>query len=225
MEITKKMKFKTDFYGSKAYLPGDELVQGWLESQQDRLLHPRFRALKDAVGNEKKLEEILSVFNVNGNGEPIIGSWMLHQCSINAAKLANTWGKFQVSKDRWKDSVQFTPAIVSISSNGGVLKKAESVEVYTVTVKGGRGGSRSFFKAYQIIKAGAEFEFTIDVPEDLCEKQEGKGQDKIFYSDKEGSITCANTILDKMGSVGVGAYRLRFGKFEGIEGNKRKSLE
>lgn len=94
MEIIKKAKFITDFYGGKPYLSGDKIVKNWLESQQDRLLHPRFRGLKEAMGNESKLEDILSVFNTDGKNEPIIGDWMLMECSRNAAKLANVWGKF-----------------------------------------------------------------------------------------------------------------------------------
>lgn len=208
MEIAKKARFTTDFYGGKGYLSGSERVKKWLESQQDRLLHPRFKALKDAIGNETKLEDILSVFNTDPDGQPVIGDWMLLQCSINAQKLANTWGKYQVSADRWKDSVFFLPNFVHLK-NGKPITKPDGVEIYNVSPK----GKPSFFKAYQYINTGAEFEFTITVPDDLCEKVEGRGKDKIFVADPEKTKICVDDVLDKMAMIGLGAYRLRFGKF------------
>jgi len=210
MEITKKAKFVTDFYGGKGYLSGDVVVQNWLESQADRLLHPRFRDLKNALGNETKLEEILSVFNVDGNGRPVIGNWMLFECSRGAAKVAGIWTKFQVSYDVWQNSVQFTPSHVGLM-NGRKITKPDFVEVYTVSLK-----DRSFFKAYQVIKRGAEFEFRISFPEDLCTKVEGRGKAKEILPDEEKSTACVEAVLDKMASVGLGAYRRRFGKFEYI---------
>lgn len=209
MEITKQARFKTDYYGSKGYLSGSERVGNWLKSQQDRLLHPRFKALKDAVGNETKLEDILSVFNTDTDGLPGIGDWMLLQCSLNAQKLANTWGKYQVSADKWRDSVMFSPNFVTLK-NGKPIKKPDGVEIYNVVPKGKAG----FFKAYQYVNTGAEFEFTIFAPDDLCEKVEGRGKDKIFVADPEKTKTCIEDVLDKMAMIGLGAYRLRFGKFE-----------
>jgi hypothetical protein len=215
MEITKKARFNTAFYGGKAYLQGDVIVQRWLESQQDRLLHPRFRELKDAMSNETKLEGILSVFNVADDGSPIIGNWMLLRCSMAAQKLAGTWNKYKVSADAWKGSISFEPSFCHLS-NGKPITSPDSVEVYTVTVKDG-AKSRSFFRAYQIIKAGSEFEFTLNFPDDLCQKIEGKGKDKIFSPDPDSTIECVKAILDKMQIVGLGAYRERFGKFNYIE--------
>jgi hypothetical protein len=213
MEITKKAKFITDFYGGKAFLPGDQMVQNWLESQQDRLLNPKFKQLKDAIGNEDKLEQILNVFNTNGNGEPIIGNWMLLECSMNAQKSADTWARYKVSADTWKDSVSFSPVHIPILNNGKLIKKAEFVEPYTITVKRGPNKGKSFFKAYQAIKLGASFEFTLSFPDDLCMKPEGKRANKIFMADEEKTLACVNSVLDKMGIIGLGAYRLRFGKF------------
>jgi len=214
MEITKRARFVQDFYGGKAFLPGDQLVRNWLESQQDRLLHPRFAQLKDALGNETKLEEILSVFNVNGDNEPIIGNWMLHECSMDASKLAGTWTRYKVSFDVWENSVQFSPVHVPLQNNGSVIKEGQFVEVYTVTVKRGKNKGNSFFKAYQGIMAGAEFEFKIEYPDDLCTKIEGKGKNKQIMPDPEKSTECVNSVLDKMATIGCGAYRRRFGSFE-----------
>lgn len=214
MELKKQSRFVTDVYGGKAYLSGNEVVKNWLESQQDRLLNPRFKELKDAVGNETKLEEILNVFNTNGKNEPIIGNWMLLECSMNAQKMADTWGKFKVSADTWKDSIQFSPIHIGLHRNGSLIAEPEAVESYTITVKRGKGKGNSFFKAYQLVKAGAEFEYMISFPNDLCTKTDGKGKDKIFVADEDKTLACVNAVLDKMCIIGLGAYRLRFGKFE-----------
>ncbi len=213
MEITRKGKFITDFYGGKAYLSGDEIVKNWLESQSDRLLHPRYRELKSAIGNETKLEDILSVFNTNGNGEPIIGNWMFFECSMTAAKLSGTWSKFTVSADQWENSVQFTPVHVTLKQNGKLIKEPHGVEVYTISLKREK---RSFFKAYQVIKSGAMFECKISFPDDFCTTPEGKGKDKIFKPDPKRSKECVMMVMDKMGDIGLGAYRRRFGKFEWV---------
>ena len=213
MEITKKAKFTTDYYGGRPYLPGSTIIRNWLESQQDRLLHPRMKELKDALGNEDTLEKILSVFNFNGGNEPIVGDWMLHECSMNAAKIANTWGRFQVSADTWKDSIQFDPNHISLHRNGGIIKEPEFVEGYAITVKRGSAKGNSFFKAYQAIKSGAEFEFTISFPDDLATKVEGKGKNKAILPDSDKSTDCVESVLEKMRIIGLGAYRLRFGKF------------
>ena len=55
MQIIKRAQFITDFYGGKPYLTGTEVVKNWLESQHDRLLNPKMKELKDALGNENKL--------------------------------------------------------------------------------------------------------------------------------------------------------------------------
>ena len=213
METIVKGKFIRDFYGGKGYLSGNEQIKNWLRSQSDRLLNPRLRELKDALANEGKLEEILSVFNTDGDGYPIIGDWMLFECGRAAAKRANTWGRFGVSQDQWTESVSFTPANVHVSNGSGVIKEAEGVEGYAITAKV-NGKRVSFFKAYQLIKAGGKFEFTIVFPEDLCTKVEGRAKEKQIVPDPEKAQECVNEVIRRMGSVGIGAYRRRFGKFE-----------
>lgn len=215
MEFPRKGRFIVDFYGGKGYLPGDKLVKNWLASQTDRLLAPQYKKLKDAIDNEKKLEEILSVLNVNNAGQPGIGDWMLYRCSVNAQKIAGTWNKYGVSADAWKDGVNFSPPFVTLKKGKVTIKTPEHVAVYTVTTKID-GKVRSFFKAYQVIRAGAEFEFTLDVADDLCEKVEGKGANKIYTPDVEKTKVCAEAVLNKMQTVGLGAFRERFGKFEYI---------
>jgi len=211
MEISTQCKFITDFYGGKSYLPGSQIIKNWLEAQRDRLLNPKLKELKDALGNEEELEKILCVFNSDSNSYPAIGDWMLFECARNAAKLANTWGRFGVSADTWKDYVKFSPSTVNLY-NGQIIKQAQGVEGYPITTK--IGGRRvSFFKAYQLIRAGATFQFTMSYPEDLCTKIEGKGKDKAIVPDPEKSSECAKAVISKMGNIGLGAYRIRFGKF------------
>jgi len=214
MEITKEAEFVTDFYGGRPYLSGMEVVQNWLESQGDKLLHPRMAEVKSALGNETKLEEILSVFNTNGNNEPVIGNWMLLECSMDAAKLAGTWTQFQVSFDTWKTSVQFTPIHTQLYRDKKLVAEPDFVEPYQVTTKRTKNKGNSFFKAYQAIKSGAKFGFTMTFPDDICTKIAGRGKDKEILPDPEKSRACAEAVMDKMCIIGLGAYRLRFGKFK-----------
>jgi hypothetical protein len=180
-------------------------------------MHPQLKAVKVALENEDTLAEILKVFNQNGEGYPIIGSWMLFECSRNAAKRANTWTGFGVSADAWKDLISFSPNHITLNNGKGIIKEAEDVVSYPITTKskGGKPGS-SFFVAYQTIKAGAKFKFAISYSEDLCTKIEGRGQDKQIVPDPEKSTQCVEAVLDKMQTRGLGAYSVRFGKFEYI---------
>jgi len=212
MDLTKRARFTTDCYGGKPYLTGDQVVKNWLESQKDNLLHSRFQPIKKALTNDKKMEQILSVLNVDGDNCPGIGNWMFFECSINAVKVAGTWANFTVSKEIWINSVIFSP-VISNFYNGRKITSPEFVEIYPVSPR----GKTPFFKAYQGIRAGAEFEFTISFPEDLCSKIEGKGKDKVISADTEKTLECVNTVLDKMCKVGLGAFRRRFGKFEYIK--------
>lgn len=221
MEITKELKFTTRCYGGKSFLPEDKVVLNWLKAQQDRLLHSRFKALKDAIGNDEKLGELLSVFNTDEEDRPIIGDWMLLECSINAQKMAGTWSKFQVSADKWVSSVNFTPMKCNFY-NGKIIEGPDGVEVYGCKP---RDRKTPFFTAYQYLNAGAKMKMTINFPDDLCEKpadkkddKDGKkdGKDVISNPDPEMSEACVNTVLDKMQRVGLGAFRRRFGKFEWV---------
>ncbi len=215
MEWNLKGEFTTDFYAGKPFLPGDKVVKNWLESQIDKLLHPKYKELKSAVGNEDALEKILSVYNVDKKGYPIIGNWMLFQCSMAAVKLAGTWGKYKVSRDKWKPSIQFSPLHINLN-NGKLTKKPDGVEVYTVTTKSATGKMVSFFKAYQTIKTGNTFECKLTVPDDLCEKVSGTAKDKIFEPDLDMTKKCVEDVLSYMQIVGLGAFRERFGKFEWV---------
>jgi len=153
---------------------------------------------------------------VDGDNEPVIGNWMLVECSRNAAKLAGIWPKFTVSADLWKNSIQFWPVHIPLTRNGSIIREPDTVEPYTITTRvQSKGGSKmaSFFKAYQAIKAGAQFEMSISFPDDLCTKVEGRGATKQIVADVEKTQECVNAVLDKMCIVGLGAYRLRFGKF------------
>jgi len=213
MEITREAKFVTPYFGSTGYLEGDELVNGWLESQHDKLEHPRYLPIKKAMSNDRELAKMLKVFNVDETASPIIGDWMLFRCSINAAKMAGTWYLYKVSKEKWMNSVRFSPMHVELS-NGSKVTEADGIQIFPT--KG------SFFTAYQFINAGVTFKFTINVADDLIlladkivdEETKVKTTEYIPDFDKIGE--CVNAVLDKMQIVGVGAFRERFGKFKYI---------
>ena len=215
MELTRTGKLVVPVFGSKGYLEGDELVRGWLDSQIDGALeHPRYLPVVKAMESEKKLAEMLKCFNVDADGSPIIGDWMLYRCSINAAKLAGTWYKYKVSKEKWMSSVRFSPIHVSLN-NGNAIKEPDGVEVFPTKGK--------FFTAYQFIKAGATFTFTITVADDLIltpnsykDEETGK-QITEYIPDFDKIAECVDAVLEKMQIVGIGAFRERFGKFIYVE--------
>jgi hypothetical protein len=212
MEITKKARFVTKFYGGRPYCQGEEIVEQWLADQTDKLAHPRYAELNKAIKSPDKLERILSVFNVNDDGHPIIGNWMLLRCSINAQKLSGTWKKYKVSADRWRSMVQFTPPFCPLV-NGSRLVQPDGVDVYTVTTP-----KNSFFTAYQLVNSGTKFKFTIHVPDDLCEIAVKDADGNVTTeADEEQTLACVTDILDKMQIIGLGAFRERYGKFEYFE--------
>ena len=78
-------------------------------------------------------------------------------------------------------------------NNGKVIKKPDGVKTYNVSLI-----NRSFFKAYEAINRGAEFEFT------------------ALFDDNMISDEHINAIIESAGRFGVGAFRERYGKFEYI---------
>jgi hypothetical protein len=216
MELTRRGKFVTPFFGSAGYLEGDEIVRGWLDSRHDVLQHPKMLPVKKAMDSDKELAKMLKVFNTDETASPIIGDWMLFRCSINAAKLAGTWYNFKVSKEKWMNSVRFSPMHVTLHDGDG-SKKEEADGMQVFPTKG------SFFTAYQFINAGVTFEFTITIADDLvlvADKvydEDSKKSNTEYIPDFDKMSECVGAVLDKMQMVGLGAFRERFGKFIFIE--------
>ena len=214
MELTRRAQFVTPYFGSTGFLEGDEIVKGWLDSRHDVLEHPQYLPVKKAMESDKELAKMLKIFNTDDEGRPIIGNWMLFRCSVNAAKLAGTWYHYKVSKEKWANSIQFSPMFTNLSRDGVILTEADGIKVFPT--KG------SFFTAYQFIEAGTTFDFTLSAADDLklvaekIEEEDHNGK-KIkrteYIPDFEGMAECVNSVLDKMQIVGVGAFRERFGKF------------
>jgi len=193
MEITKKGKFITDFYGSAPAIGAAGILQKWIDDKQSAwLLSWAEKVKKRGQTAINALEEILSVFHRNGDTEPILGNWMLRKCLINTGQAI-----FNAQKDKTHPKKAIIPMAITLVEplhiqifNGKLIKDPQGIKTYTVTTKG-----RSFFKAYEYIKAGATFETIMHFDDDLLKEE---------HIDK---------ILDKCGLVGVGAYRERFGKF------------
>ena len=212
MEISRTGKFKVPYFGGLPYLSGDKIVRLWLKAQGNKLLHPRYKELVAAIDNEEALEKMLKVFNVDEHGYPVIPTHQLFECSRNAARLAGIWYKYKVSNEGWSTSILLEPINCSLT-NGKLIKAPDGVDVRTVTTKVNRK-TVSFFTAYQYINAGATFDMKLSFPEDLVTKvTKVKNADTIYEPDPEKSQECANMVLDKMGSVGLGAFRSRYGKF------------
>lgn len=196
MEIKKTARFITDFYGSAPALGAEGIIKLWIENKQMKWLASWAEQIaKKGQTAMNVLEEILSVFHRNGNDEPILGNWMLRKCLIVTGQTI-----FNAQKDKTHPKKGIIPMAVQLVEpihitlkNGNLIKKPDGVKTYTVTVKG-----RSFFKAYEFIKAGSTFETTMYFDDEILEEEH------------------INLILEKCGSIGVGAFRERFGHFEWV---------
>lgn len=196
MEITKKGKFLTDFYGSTPALGAAGILEKWCNDKSNAwLLSWADQVKKKGQTAINALEEILSIFHRDVNGYPIIGNWMLRRCLVVTGQAI-----FNASKDRSHPKKSVIPMAVSLVeplrisvNNGKVIKNPDGVKTYTVTV-----GNKHFFKAYEYIKAGTTFETTITFDDELLTEEH------------------IERLLDKAGSIGVGAFRERYGKFEWV---------
>ena len=196
MEIEKTARFITDFYGSAPAVGAEGIIKKWIDDKQTKWLASWAEQIaKKGQDALSVLEEILSVFHRNGSDEPILGNWMLRKCMIVTGQTI-----FNAQKDKNHPKRGIIPMAIQLIEplhiqmyNGDLKKKPDGVKTYTVTVKG-----RSFFKAYEFIKSGATFKA------------------KIYFDDEILSEEHINMVLDKCGSVGVGAFRERFGKFEWV---------
>jgi len=196
MDITKKARFVTDFYGSAPAVGAEGILQKWIDDKQnDWLLSWADKIKKKGQTAINALEDILSVFHRNGSKEPILGNWMLRKCLTVTGEAI-----FNAQKDRTHPKKAVIPMAVTLVEpihinlyNGDLIKEPHAVKTYTVTTK-----KNSFFKAYEVINAGSTFEA------------------KMYFDDELLSEEHINMILDKAGLVGVGAFRERFGKFEWV---------
>jgi hypothetical protein len=194
MEKMLKGKFVTDVYGSTPAVGTEGILAGWIEDKQsDWLLSWAEKIKKKGETAEFAIEKILSIFHRDENGYPIIGNWMLRRCLITTGQAI-----FNAMKDKSQPKKQIIPMAISLVEpininicNGDIITKPHGIKTYTVTVKG-----RSFFCAYEYIKAGTTFEAT------------------IYYDESLMSQEHFDELLSKAGLVGVGAYRERFGKFK-----------
>lgn len=195
LEIKKKAKFITDFYGSAPAGGALKTVLNWIDDKQSKaLLSWADQTKKKGEEADQALERILSVFHRDDNGFPILGNWMLKRCFIETGfAIFNA----QKNKEHPKQAI-IKNAIISVEpipfisiKNGNIIKKPDCVETYSVSLR-----TRSFFKAYESIRRGAEFEFI------AC------------FDDKMLSDEHINAIVDSAGRFGVGSFRERFGKFE-----------
>lgn len=197
MEIKKTAKFVTDFLGSAPAIGAESVISNWIQDKQTKWLESwASQQAKKGENAHQILENILSIFHRNGDGKPILGNWMLRRCLIITGQTI-----FNAQKDKTHPKKGIIPMAVQLVEpihinlffDGKLIERPHGVKTFTVTVKG-----RSFFKAYEYIKAGSTFEATMFFDDELL------GEDHI------------DLILQKAGSIGVGAFRERYGKFEWV---------
>jgi hypothetical protein len=198
MEIKKKGRFVTDFYGSAPAVGAEGILKKWIDDKQTAWLASwAEQVAKKGQTAMDALELNLSIFHRDNSGYPIIGNWMLRRCLIVTGQtIYNAMtDRSQPTKDLIPMAIQLVEPINIELQNGKRIEKPDGVKTYTVSLLKKK---RSFFKAYEFIKAGATFEATIFFDEELLSEEH------------------MSLLLEKSGSVGVGAFRERFGKFEWI---------
>lgn len=200
MELKKRGKFITDFYGSLPMLGAETVLAKWIEDKQNKWLLSWAEKIKTGGQTAMNaLEKNLSVFHKDEEGKPILGNWMLRKCLIVTGQtIFNAKNnKEHPKKDIIPMAIKLVrPEMINLI-NGKTIKAPDGVKTYTVTTKV-KGQPSSFFKAYEYILAGAEFEAEICFDDEFIKKKQ------------------INLLLDKAGSIGVGAFRERFGKFKWI---------
>jgi len=191
MEIAKKGKFVTDFYGSRPALGYEGVLSGYIETSADKaLLSMAGQAKKKGEKAIETLERILSVCHRSNEGWPVIGNWMFSRCYINTCQA---FFNARENKNHPKQSQAkmalrtIQPYLISMNNEGIPIIKPDGVQTYAM----GKG----FFKAYEYVKAGAEFELTFDFDSDVLKEEH------------------RDYALNKMCLIGVGAFRERFGKW------------
>lgn len=186
----------TDIYGSTPAVGNFQTCMKWVnDTLLKDLLSFGDQVKKKGEEAVTALERILSVFHRDPKNNPIIGNWMFKRCMVLTGKAIFNAVK---NKDHPKQKI-IENAIIYVEPmpninlhNGKLIIKPDGIKTYTVSLANGR----SFFKAYEFIKAGA-----------TCKL-------KVGFDDNMISEEHADQILETCGRFGVGAFRERFGKFE-----------
>uniref|UniRef100_A0A6M3JLL4 Uncharacterized protein n=1 Tax=viral metagenome TaxID=1070528 RepID=A0A6M3JLL4_9ZZZZ len=198
MEIKKTARFLTDFYGSSPAVGAEGILKGWIDDKQTEWLSSwAEKVAKKGQDAMNVLTEILSIFHRDDKGRPVLGNWMLRRCLVVTGQTI-----FNAMKDKTHPKRDILPMAVQLVEpisinimNGKIMDRPDGIKTYTVSIT---KPQRSFFKAYEFIKAGTTFET------------------KMYFDDELLTEEHINHLLSKAGSVGVGAFRERFGKFEWI---------
>jgi hypothetical protein len=173
----------------------EAVLTGYIESASDKaLLSMAAQAKKKGENAIETLERILSVCHRNDQEQPVIGNWMFSRCYMNTVQafFNARENKSHPKQSQAKMALRIIqPFMITMNNDGQIISKPDGVQTYAM----GKG----FFKAYEYVKAGAEFELTFDFDSDVLKEEQ------------------RDYALTKMGLVGVGAFRERFGKFEWIK--------
>lgn len=194
MEIKKHCKFRRDFAGTQPAIGAEMVVANWITGNENALLSFADQIKKKGETAQDAFANILKIHHRNGDGSPYLGGWMIKRCLICTGQ-----GIFNAKKDPThpkKDIIakaiqEVTPVEIFLYRNGNKITKHDYVKTFTTTVRG-----RSFFSAYEFIRAGAEFDCNIIIDDELLED---------WHIDK---------ILSKCGDFGAGGFRERYGQFD-----------
>ena len=200
MEITKRAKTTTWLCGSAPAKGAKGVLEKYASDCVDKdLLSFAEGIKKKAQTVEEAIVDILSVFNTNGSTRPIIGSWMVRQMLVNTASAIFNKKDNKTHPSRAVIPISIgivKPNFIPLFRGENEITTADFVQTYTVSIE--KPTKRSFFKAYEVLEEGVEFDVTMSFNEDIMNQE------------------CIDLLLDNAQYVGLGAYRARFGKFEWI---------
>lgn len=190
-----------DTYGGTPAIGIEGILQKWIEDTQNKwLLTFAQKAAKKGETAIHVLEQILSLFHRDTDNNPVLGNWMLKRCLINSGLAI-----FNATKDKTHPSQQRIPYLVKNIEpfhihlhNGSLITQPTGIRTYTISKPEGKK-TKSFFKAYEYIKAGATFEVTMEFDKTMLTRE------------------CLDKLLAKAQDTGLGSFRERFGKFEWIK--------
>ena len=199
MEITKKCRFITPFYGTQPASGHLNTVLNWIDDKiTEGILSWADQQKKKGEKADEFLVKILSKNWRDENDYPVIGA---HQVRCMLIAVGKAIFNAKKNKNHPKQDIiphSILPVIpmpfISIY-NGDIVKTPAGIDTRAVSIRSPR---KSFFAAYEWVPAGTTFEFTASFDTNLISEEN------------------AEEIIKYAGRFGLGGFREQFGKFEYI---------
>jgi len=196
MQGIAKCRYNTNVLGTAPAKGYTQILLDYIEGRMDKeFLTFAQQAAKKNQTIEKVATDILSLFHRDNDGNIVVGSWMMKRCLIDTGMIY-----FKSKEHKEHPIKKVIPYLVQVvepyyikltNGNGEAIREPIGVDTYAVNSKG-----RNFFKAYEYLPPGTEFEFEFHVDDEVLTKE------------------VCEWWVHKAGVVGNYAFRERFGKFD-----------